>query len=148
MDPKLANQTLQYVQVTTALTKRALDEVQVHRDSQEKAASMRNNVLESLIEAGCVGETQKQAAEAMLGSHAETLNLLKLASDKIKDQQAKLVKHAGDLGAGVDPAEVGANGSVKSADEYDSMTDGYVGRKTSEKKASDEAILKVLHDPS
>jgi hypothetical protein len=143
MNQQLATKALNYVAVTSALTKRALDELSVHQTSQEKAASMRGDVLDTLVNAGCVGDHQKQAAEAMLGSHAETLGLLKSAAEKIGKLQEQVVKQASDLGQGEDPASVGG-----STPDYDSINDGYVGRKTGEKKASDLAILKVLDAPS
>ncbi len=140
MNKALATKVLSYVAVTSALTKRSLDELQVHQSSQEKAASIRGSVLNVLLQSGCVPEHQKQAAEAMLGSHAETLQLLKTAATKLGQSQKQLSKQASDLGQGVDPNL----GSGKTSS-YDSMTDGYVGRKTGEKKASDLAILKVLN---
>jgi len=147
MNPQQATTALNYVAVTSALTKRALDEVQVHRTSQEKAASLRPTVLQQLIDAGCVGQHQKEAAEAMLGSHAETLQLLKSAATKIAEQQKQISKTASDLGRGIDHKEAGLGKSAAAEGSYNSLTDGYVGRKTSEKKASDEAILRVLSDP-
>ena len=142
MNQALATKTLNYVAVTSALTKRALDELQVHQTAQEKAASLRPDLLEVLVKAGCVADHQKNAAEAMLGSHAETMGLLKTAAEKLAEMQSKLVKQASDLGEGFDDS--GGAGSP----DYDSLSDGYVGRKTGEKKASDVAILKVLDQPS
>jgi len=143
MNQNIATKALNAVTVYSVLTKRALDELQVHRTSQEKAASVRDATLEALVKAGCVSEEQRTAAEAMLASPAEALGLLKSAAEKIGEMQAQLVKHASDLGEGVDPSVVGGNSPA----DYDSLNDGYVGRKTSEKKASDEAILKVLQPP-
>ncbi len=145
MNAALATKTVNYVAVSSALTKRALDELSVHRASQEKAATLRPDLLKRMLEVGAVGEHQKQAAEAMLGSHAETLNLLKLAIDKIGQLQSQAQKQASDLGQGVDAGEAGV--SPKLAGDYDSLTDGYVGRKTSQRKASDAAILSVLSAP-
>jgi hypothetical protein len=53
-------------------------------------------------------------------------------------------KRAGDLGQAVDEDRIGV-GPGKAA--YDSMTDPYVGRKTSEKKASDIAMFERLGLP-
>ena len=141
MDATLANKALNVVAVNSALVKRSLDEVSVHRSSQEKAASLRPALLAQMLETGCVAQHQKQAADAMLCSHAETLGLLKMAVDKIAKLQAQVQKTAGDLGHGVDEDSTGA---VKTAGDYNSVEDSYVGRKTGQRKASDEAILKVL----
>ena len=144
MNAALAQKGLNYVQVSSVLTKRALDELSVHRAAQTKAAALRPDILKQMLEIGAVGEHQKEAAEAMLASHPETIGLLKLALDKIAKLQATITKHAVDLGEGVDDKEAG---SVKTAGDYDSLTDGYVGRKTGRRKASDEAILSVLNAP-
>jgi hypothetical protein len=77
----------------------------------------------------------------MLGSHAETLQLLKWATEEL--YKARTQKQAGDLGVGVDDTA----GGGPAAGEYDSLNDPVVGRQTSMKKASDRALLKVLDDP-
>jgi hypothetical protein len=140
MNRNFASKVLQYVEVNSALLKRALDELGVHRQAQKRAADQRADLLKRMVEVGCVQESQKTAADAMLGGHAETMGLLKAAVDKIAGLREELSKRAGDLGQGADPKEFG---SEKAA--FDSLSDGYVGRKTSQRKASDEAILKVLH---
>ena len=142
MNTTLATKALNYVQVSSALTKRALDELSVHRAAQEKAASMRAEILSRMIEVGAVAEHQKTAADAMLASHPETLNLLKMAIDKLAKMQGALQKHAVDLGEGVNETEAGAQ--TKTAGDYDSITDGYVGRKTGKRKASDVALMTGL----
>ena len=145
MNAALATKAVNYVAVSSALTKRALDELSVHRTGQEKAASLRPDLLKRMLEVGAVAEHQKEAAEAMLASHAETMNLLKLAVDKIAALQAQ--KRASDLGEGVDAGEVDAT-SAKEAGDYDSLNDNYAGRRTSRRKASDLAILSVLNAPN
>lgn len=147
MNPALATKALNYVAVSSALTKKALDELSVHRASQQKAAAARPELLKRMIEVGAVAEHQKQAAEAMLGSHAETLGLLKMAVERIAKLKEQTQKQASDLGQAVDPKEAGVSGEAKLAGDYDSLTDPHVGRKTSQKKASDVAILRVLEAP-
>ena len=146
MNANQAKMALNYIAVNAALVKKALDELTIHRQAQEKAASLRPDLLKHMIDTGTVGESQKTAADAMLGSHAETLGLLKSAVDKIDALKSKVEKHAGDLGRPADDED--SSLGTKSADDYDSLKDPYVGRKTSEKKASDEAILRVLDAPS
>lgn len=137
MNQVLVQKIAKHVAVTSALAKRAADELSVFRAQQEKAAGLRSEVLKLMVELGNVPEGQKQAAEAMLASHAETLGLLKTACEKMAHFKTALEKKAGDLGEGVDA-------SLDSKPAYDSLNDPYVGRRTSEKKASDAAILKVL----
>ena len=140
MNPQLSNKVLNYVAVSSALTKKALDELQVHRAAQQKAASVRPELLARMLQVGAIAEHQKQAGEAMLASHPETLSLLKLAVDKIEKLQGQVQKSAADLGQGVED-----NAGVKTAGDYDSMNDPFVGRRTSQRKASDVAILRVLN---
>lgn len=141
MNPQFASKVLKYVEINSALLKRALDELQVTRAAQKKAADLRSEVLQRLMEVGCVNDGSKKAADAMLTGHAETLGLLKSATDKIAELKETIQKLALDRGQGEGPEKPAAG--EKTA--YDSMTDGYVGRKTSQRKASDEAILKVLN---
>lgn len=92
-----------FVEVSSVTTKRALDEVVVHRQSQEKAAQLRPELLKHMIASGVVKAAQKEAADAMLASHPETLALLKSATDKIVELKAQITggtKTAGDLGRG------------------------------------------------
>ena len=144
MNPQFATKVLQYVEVNSALLKRALDELQGHRALQKKAGDLRPDLLKRMIEVGCVNDGSKEAAEAMLAGHAETLGLLKSAVDKIADLKERLHKSAGELGRGEETGKAGT-ASEKTAGDYDSLSDGYVGRRTSQLKASDQAILKVLN---
>ena len=137
MKTKLAKDILHFIAVSSALTKRALDEVAVHRTTQEKAASMRQEIVDLMIRNGTVGEQYKQAAAAMLGSHPETLSLLKMASEKIAVMHEQLASRISEMGQSVEPS-----GSEKTA--YDSINDPYVGRRTSQLKQSDLALMRVL----
>lgn len=138
--------TISFVEVSSAFTKRAADELGVHRQAQEKAASLRPALLQQMLSAGVVASHQKEAAEVMLGSHAETMSLLKAAVDKIVDLNKQLgEKTAQDLGGPEKKGSAGLGGPNTST--YDSLTDPHVGRKTSEKKASDRALEAVLDNP-
>ena len=143
MTPAIAEQTLQFVGLASALANGALTELQTHRTGQEKAAALRTPVLDKLTQAGCVSANQKDAALTKLASHAGTLELLSNAAEVISRLQTQATeKRAGDLGEGVaDDKRSGVSGHAA----YNSMTDGYVGKKTSEKKASDLAIMAVLN---
>lgn len=145
MNSQLAAKTVSFVAVASALTKRAMDEVQGHRDARTKAAALQPDVLQRMLAVGCISSAQEKQASEMLGSHAETLGLLKGAIDRIAELNGQRTKIASD-GAGVDPSDIGlakASGSAKPG-AYDSLTDGYTGKHTSEKKASDRALFAGL----
>ncbi len=141
--PHLLDDVLKFVEVSSFGMKRAMDEIDVHRTQQVKAAALQPPLLEKLLGLGLVGQTQKAAAAAMLGSHAETLNLFGALVEKYA--ALKTEKVAKDhLGGGVDPKQAGL---APSSPESDSTTSPWVGRHTGEKKASDLAILAVLDTP-
>lgn len=68
--------------------KRATDEVGIHRANQKLAADKRPEVLRYLMETGLVGSQHKEAAEAMLATHAGTLDLVKLAAEELTKERA------------------------------------------------------------
>lgn len=148
----MLDQVVHYVEVSSLLGKRALDEVEVHRQSQKRASDLRGPLLDYMVEVGVVSGQQKEAAAAMLGSHAETLQLLKAAVDKLAAFK-KHVKTAGDepgqaVDAAGNPASNGAAPHAKEGSlpltkegEYDSLNDPFVGRHTSFIKESDRKLL-------
>ncbi len=137
--PALLDNTLKFVSVASHGMKRACDEIKVHRSMQKKAADLIPATVEALVKTGSIRPDQVDAAKAILGSHAETLQMLKRANDQIARLKSG-EKRAGDrLGSGV--ADSGQ------PEGYDSLQDPRVGLKTSEKKASDLAILRVLESP-
>lgn len=142
--PNLLDDVLQYVEITSFGMKRAMDEIDVHRQQQKKAADLQPPLLDKLLAMGLVAGHQKQAAAAMLGSHAETLNLFNALTEKYAALRTEKAAKDG-LGGGVDPAAAGL-GPVTPAS--DSTTSPWVGRHTGEKKASDLAIMAVLDTPS
>lgn len=140
IDPKLAQKGLVYAQIASTLNKRAIDELEPYQKDAEKAAAARNPLMELLLDVGCVSEHQKEAADELLATHNGTMSLLKSAVEHIRKLGANQ-KEANDLGSGVDPAVVnGAAGHTQ----YDSLNSPFVGRKTSEKKASDQAFEAAL----
>jgi hypothetical protein len=134
-----------YIEVSSALTKRALDEVGVHRSTQEKAAALRPALLNHMVANKVCTAEQKQAADAMLGAHDTTLQLLKAAVDKIAELNAYVAqlkggtKAAGDLGQGVDDGQAAGQPG-----EYNSLTSPMVGEKTANVKESDKALLRLI----
>lgn len=152
MHSKTASAILDHVAVSNEFTGRLVEELNTHRAAQKRAADLRPEVLQQLVEAGCVSANNKQAADAMLGSHAETLSLLSDATRKLAElaeQNAKLAaakghsKSAADAAGGnsVQHPAVAPQGSGRT---YDSLTDPVIGRRTSEKKASDIAFEEVM----
>ena len=137
MNQKFLDSVLTFVEVGSTTVKRAMDEVSVHRQGQKRAADLRGTLLDHMVASGVVAGHQKEAAEAMLGSHAETMQLLKAAVDKIVDLRKDVnAKTAGDLGA---PEGKGRQTSGS----YNSLTTPHVGAKTAELKESDMHLLKA-----
>lgn len=144
MNQAFVDTTIKFVEIGSHLVKKAMDEISVHRQAQKRAADLRTPLLDYMIQKGVINANQKEAAAAMLGSHAETLQLLRAATDKIAEFEAAERARPAGLGEGVEVKEaglaealpIGADGS------YDSVNDPIVGRRTSEKKASDYALAR------
>lgn len=142
MNQSFLDAVLRFVELSSATVKRALDENAHYRQSQARASYLQEPLLEHLINTGIVASTQKQAAEAMLNSHAESLQLLKAAADKIVELRQQMgIKQANDLGRGDDSR---VYFTAPGRGQYDSLQDPFIGRKTTEKKASDMALLKLV----
>lgn len=140
--PHFLDGVVDYVEVSSLATKKALDEVAVHRLSHEKAAALIPPLLAHMIDVGVVDDgTDKEAAAVMLQSHDTTLQLLKAAVDRIAE-----VKKAGGVPepgkASDDPNGHSKQGSDQIGD-YDSLTNPVVGARTSFVKASDLPLLKA-----
>lgn len=140
---------VQYAEISSLTAKRALDEIGAHRQGQQKAASLRPALLAHMVEAGVIPPQQKEAADAMLAGHAETLQLLKAAVDKIKELRDAMGKQASDNGTGVDPHDIGLDGNAghhhTKAGEYNSLTSPMVGAPTSFVKESDRPLLALIN---
>lgn len=126
-----------YMNVSSIAAKKMLDEVSQHRQSIEKAAAIRGEVLEHLLKTEILEPGQKQAAEKMLGDHEQTLRLLKTAASLWQDAN-KTQKSAGDLGG---PVPGDAPGSTHVPGEYNSLTHPIVGERTSFVRESDIPLL-------
>jgi hypothetical protein len=144
MNTKLAAQMIEFIAASSALNDRLMGEVQTHRSRAKQAADKRQAVLDLMLQTGSVAPHQKQAAVEMLSNQAQTLDLLVNAINKMQAYKSASEKAASDLGHAVTEKEAG----FKSAPAIrDSLNDPYVGRRTSEKKASDLALLAVLNNP-
>lgn len=141
MPPGLIDDLLRYIELSSLGMKKALDEVDAIRRRRHKAASASKPLLSKLVALGLVAPHQKRAAWAMLNDHADTVNLFNALVDKYAAVRSE--KRAADgLGRPVDPSTVGY-----ATPEYDSLNSPWIGRRTTEKKASDLAILRVLGNP-
>jgi len=145
MNTKIAAQTVEFIAASSALNDRLMGEVQSYREREKQAASKLSSVLDLMVETGCVAPHQKQAAAEMLGNHGQSLDLLVNAVKKMQGYKQASEKAAADLGTGVTEKEAGFKTTPQV---HDSLNDPYVGRRGSEKKASDIAILKVLDAPT
>lgn len=137
-----------FAEMSSILVKRALDEVEVHRSAQTKAASLAPQVLDLMLKTGSARPEQKDTAAAMLGGHDTTLTLLKIATEKLADlrdinvkQAAEIVrlggnaKSAGDLGRPVADTPAPASGSSPQP---------YVGARTDQVMESDRVFLRSI----
>ena len=138
-----------YVEVSSLLAKKALDEVAAHRQMQKKAADMRPALLSHLMALGLISNEHKQAAEMMLGSHAETMSLLKMAGQRIEAvtkeletvKAASALKTARENGTGANP---GANG-LHEKQAYDSLRDPVIGNTNHDLvRESDKVFLALI----
>jgi len=143
MKPKLAEMLVKSIQINSILQKRALDSHSTYHSAAQEAHTKVASLAEHMVGKGCVAAHQKEAAADMLQSHAGTMELLWNSVDKLSDAHTRLEKSASDLGRGVDESQAGVVGSQN----YNSLDDPYVGRRTSEKKASDAAIWAVVNNP-
>lgn len=140
MNTKIASMMIQYIAASSVLADRLVGDTQRYRAQEKSAASKQQTVLDLMLQHGCAGKHEKQAAASMLADHGQTLDLLVNAITKMAEYRGQAEKVASELGQPVnDPA-------VKTAS-YDSLNDPYVGRHSSKKKASDIAILSVLQAP-
>jgi hypothetical protein len=147
LSPDFLDDVVRFVEISSLTTKRALDEVAVHQQCQQKAASMRPELLKHMLAAGVVTQKRAADADAMLAEHYATMTLLKAAVDKIKELQTQLNKQASDSGEAVDPTSLGltgGGGSQKIAGDYDSLTHPIVGLRTSNVKESDRPLLALI----
>ena len=135
MNQTLAQQTLQYVAVTSALCKRALDTLAIKQAAEKRASAQVPALVDLLIQNSLIGANEKQAALEALNDHTQALAILKSAVDKLAAaKKAGIRKEASDLGH--------AEGSA--VPEAQPAQSNYLGRRTSEKKGSDIALLKAM----
>lgn len=138
MNPKTAESVIRFVSVASALSKRAMTELQGWKNVAKRAADATPALVTRMLESGSIKPGEKQAVENMLQSHPETLNLLNNAITKIAELKGELHKQASAIGGGV--REEGRS----TYDPMSSLSGGVVGLRTSNKKASDIAFAARL----
>jgi len=144
VNTKTAAMLVEYIASASTLTERLLKQAHIQYEHNKQAASRRSAVLARLEQTGCIAPHQKQAAAAMLDNHAHSLDLLSNAIDKVQQLKTAVEKTGTDLGQAVSDREAGIKPANKGRN---SLNDPYVGRRTSEKKASDIAIWAVMDAP-
>ena len=143
LDPALANKMIQYTQVSNVLVKKALEQLTPFQQDAEKAAATRDALIDHMVAAGTIQEHEKEAAAKLMSSQEGLQHVLKNAVDTIAKQQNQ--KTAGDLGEGVDAGSLDLAGVGAPSANHNP---NYLGARTSEKKASDVAMLRILDDPT
>ena len=141
MNKHIATKAAKYVQLSGALTKRALAELGPLQADAKKAAAATPALLDSLMSSNMINVTTKEAAAKLLRTREGTQTLLKEAA-KVVARLAANQKEAGDIGSPADPVAAGL--TRETAGKYDSLTSPFVGSHTSEKKASDLAYERIL----
>jgi hypothetical protein len=140
---------VRYIGLNSALIKRAMADRATLMTGQKQAMDVRDVVLSALVEKRAVAKDRQEECRVMLGSHAETLKLLKAAADKIGELSSEcerlrgMPKHSQANGDAVDAAAAGVSGHTKKG-EYNSLEDPVAGRRTSQIKESDKALLALI----
>lgn len=147
MNNALAQGTLQFVEMTGVFCKKAIDEINGWRKKADAADEKRPALLDLMKSAGVIDEDQEKLAAEMLGDHSQTLELLEGAVKKIAElKQQQTQKAAMDQGSAA-PDPFGATGNGQH-DPAGSLTSPFVGQRSSEKKASDLALMQGLGVPT
>lgn len=137
-NPAITNKMLRFIEISSALGKEAMDKIAELEGQQKQASAVQPGLVEHLIETKVIDAGQKQAAENALRDHNQTQVLLKNAASKIQELREKSASAAvTQMGQGEGPEKA-------AHDPNSSLTDPFVGRRTTEKKASDLALLKGL----
>lgn len=137
----LKSKVLDFVQLTSVFAKKALDEVQQSRSEHNKAVEKVAEVVELMQETKTIQPKQAKEAQDLLRSHTGTMDLLKNAVERIDELSKQVTKQASELGRPEDDPSSKEN-------TFDSLNSPWVGRRTSEKKASDRAFERILEEPS
>jgi len=139
---------VQFIELAGCTVKKALDAVGQKKKDDASIEAYTNSSIKKMAEEHLIDAGEEKRARELLSTHSGALSLLGNALDKIAELSSKykeaqksnreLTKRAAsNLGRGVDNVGDGDLG-------YDSINDPVVGRRTSQKKASDVALAKGL----
>jgi hypothetical protein len=124
-DASLPEQVLDHVRLTHTALDKANEELTKQAAARQEAAKLIPEVVEELVRHERISPADREKAAQVLADPVGLLQTLKKAADP---------------GHTVRPKPLGAPGAAKEASAQASLTDPYVGRRTSEKKASDLAF--------
>lgn len=138
MNQKFASEVAQFVAVSQELNSRLMQQLAEKSASEKSASARKVEILDHLQKAGCVSPANREKAASMLGDHSQTLSLLANTATQVSRLRENLKKANAELGTVSDRSDKTA--SVSSA------ADGpFVGRHTSQKRASDAVFLSILN---
>jgi len=115
-----------------------------NKAGRQKVASEAAELAKFMADTKNIDEFQIKKAEEMICTHEGAVNLLRTSVQKLAEAQTELRKQQTKVGSAV-PDNYGEGTGGDAA--YDSLNDPFVGRKTTQKKASDLALLKALGLP-
>jgi hypothetical protein len=133
---------MQFVSLSSAFGKKALDELAVFREAENSAKAASDELVTLMLQNGLIHENQKQAATDAIANPIQRVEMFKQAVAKLAASRAR-TKTAEMGGPSEDPNSSGRS-SAGTHDANWSLKSGYVGERTSVKKASDVAWLRGL----
>lgn len=127
-----AERVLQFVEISGALMEKTAELVATKTAQDKRCAELIPHVVKTLIENERIEPHEKSAAERILKDPAKVLEILiKTAAHRNDNERAKLGNPE--------------NGQTKKASSYNSLNDGYVGRRSRpDESESDKAFRKGL----
>lgn len=134
----LTEKTLNYVEVSNkalAEAARLLGETDAVHAKLAEAAPAR---AQALVALGRLEPALQKRAEQMLANPAELGGLFDNLLGLLDKQQKQASEKQASLG------KAASAPSQTQSSEYDSLSDSYIGRRTTMKKASDEAMLRLI----
>lgn len=98
MNPKITELGLRGIEAFSSLTGRLLEQNRNYSAQAKEASDKRGGVLEKMLATGAIQPHQKSAAEAMLSSQAQTMDLLCSALEKMAAYKAAAEQANAELG--------------------------------------------------
>jgi hypothetical protein len=147
VESSLLEGIVNFIDLASMTTKQAVDEVEVHRTAQSRAATLQEPLINHLKTLGIVKTAEDiEQTRLMLGAHDTTLQLLKGAADRIHVLSEQLkhagrTKSAGDIGHGEDMPGLGGSSTPEGRT---SLNSPVVGGDYDGLKESDRILLRGL----